>query len=158
MHVLLGVAEGAFALAQQTVQQHRAWSSALVEQAVDDPYIQKHFAEFYVQLQSVRLLAEQAVQALSEAWQYGPNLSAQQRAQVSMQIATAKIAATQTSLAISQNIFQVLGARATTAQLNLDRFWRNVRTLTLHDPVDYKYQELGAWLLTAAVLKPSFYG
>lgn len=158
VHLFLGVAEGAFAVAQQSVQQQKAWSSALVQRAVDDPYIQKHFAEFYLQLQSVRLLSAQAVQALSEAWQQGPSLSAEQRGQVSVQIATAKIAATQASLYISQNIFQVMGARATTAQLNLDRFWRNVRTQTLHDPVDYKYQELGAWLLTGRVPKPSFYG
>lgn len=157
VHLFLGVAEGAFAVAQQSVQQQKAWSSALVEQAVDDPYIQKHFAEFYVQLQSVRLLAQQAVSALSAAWQQGPSLGVEQRGQVSVQIATAKIAATQASLYISQNIFQVMGARATSAQLNLDRFWRNVRTQTLHDPVDYKYQELGAWLLTGAVPHPSFY-
>ena len=54
-------------------------------------------------------------------------------------------------------IFQVMGARATTAQLNLDRFWRNVRTQTLHDPIDYKYQEVGEWVLTGKVPEPSFY-
>ena len=49
-----------------------------------------------------------------------------------------------------------MGARATTAKLNLDRFWRNVRTQTLHDPVDYKYQEVGEWILTGKVPDPSF--
>lgn len=157
VHMFLGVAEGAFETAKETVQSQKAWSKSLAEHAVNDPFTQKHFAEFYVQLESVRLLAEKAVHTLQWAWDIGETLNAEQRGQVSIAIATAKIAATQTSLFITQNIFQVMGARATTAQLNLDRFWRNVRTQTLHDPVDYKYQEIGEWVLTGKVPDPSFY-
>lgn len=157
VHLFLGVAEGAFITAQQAVQVQKAWSTSLVENAVQDPFIQKHFAEFYVQLESVRLLAQKAVESLQAAWLVGEQLTSEQRGEVSIAIATAKIAATQTSLYITQNIFQVMGARATTAQLNLDRFWRNVRTQTLHDPIDYKYQEVGEWVLTAKFPKPSFY-
>lgn len=157
VHLFLGVAEGAFEVARQSIQTQKAWSKSLAEQAIHDPYIQKHFADFYVQLQSVRLLTEQAVEALQGAWNIGEDLTEQQRGQVSIAIATAKIAATNSSLFVTQNIFQVLGARATTAQLNLDRFWRNVRTQTLHDPIDYKYQEVGEWVLTGKVPDPSFY-
>ncbi len=157
VHLFLGVAEGAFEVARQSIQTQKAWSKSLAEQAIYDPYIQKHFADFYVQLQSVRLLTEQAVEALQTAWNIGENLTTEQRGQVSIAIATAKIAATNSSLFVTQNIFQVLGARATTAQLNLDRFWRNVRTQTLHDPIDYKYQEVGEWVLTGKVPDPSFY-
>ncbi|WP_419716478.1 acyl-CoA dehydrogenase family protein [Acinetobacter bereziniae] len=157
VHLFLGVAEGAFEVARQSIQTQKAWSKSLAEQAIHDPYIQKHFADFYVQLQSVRLLTEQAVESLQAAWNIGEDLTEQQRGQVSIAIATAKIAATNSSLFVTQNIFQVLGARATTAQLNLDRFWRNVRTQTLHDPIDYKYQEVGEWALTGKVPNPSFY-
>jgi alkylation response protein AidB-like acyl-CoA dehydrogenase len=157
VHLFLGVAEGAFELAKETVQSQKAWSKSLAENAVNDPFTQKHFAEFYVQLESVRLLANKAVESLQEAWNMGEDLTAEQRGQVSVAIATAKIAATNTSLFVTQNIFQVMGARATTAKLNLDRFWRNVRTQTLHDPIDYKYQEVGEWVLTGKVPDPSFY-
>ncbi len=157
VHMFLGVAEGAFEVAKQTVQSQKAWSKSLAEDAVNDPFTQKHFAEFYVQLESVRLLADKAIQILQKAWNVGADLTAEQRGEVSIAIATAKIASTNTSLYITQNIFQVMGARATTAKLNLDRFWRNVRTQTLHDPVDYKYQEIGEWVLTGKVPDPSFY-
>ncbi|MFH7348591.1 acyl-CoA dehydrogenase family protein [Acinetobacter variabilis] len=157
VHMFLGVAEGAFEVAKQTVQTQKAWSKSLVEDAMNDPFTQKHFAEFYVQLESVRLLADKAIQTLQAAWDLGNDLTAEQRGEVSVAIAIAKIAATNTSLYITQNIFQVMGARATTAKLNLDRFWRNVRTQTLHDPVDYKYQEVGEWVLTGKVPDPSFY-
>lgn len=102
-------------------------------------------------------MANKAVDSLQAAWDIGENLTTEQRGEVSIAIATAKIAATQTSLFVTQNVFQVMGARATTAQLNLDRFWRNVRTQTLHDPIDYKYQEVGEWVLTGKVPDPSFY-
>ena len=157
VHLFLGVAEGAFEVARETVQQQKAWSKSLVENAVNDPFTQKHFAEFYVQLEGVRLLANKAVETLQKAWDIGESLDAEQRGEVSIAIATAKIAATNTSLYITQNIFQVMGARAITAKLNLDRFWRNVRTQTLHDPIDYKYQEVGEWVLTGKVPEPSFY-
>lgn len=157
VHLFLGVAEGAFEVARETVQQQKAWSKSLVENAVNDPFTQKHFAEFYVQLEGVRLLANKAIETLQKAWDIGESLDAEQRGEVSIAIATAKIAATNTSLYITQNIFQVMGARATTAKLNLDRFWRNVRTQTLHDPIDYKYQEVGEWVLTGKVPEPSFY-
>lgn len=157
VHLFLGVAEGAFETARQAVQTQKAWSKSLADNAVNDPFTQKHFAEFYVQLESVRLLAQKAVETLQKAWDIGESLDAARRGEVSIAIATAKIAATNTSLFITQNIFQVMGARATTAQLNLDRFWRNVRTQTLHDPIDYKYQEVGEWVLTAKAPDPSFY-
>lgn len=157
VHLFLGVAEGAFETARQAVQTQKAWSKSLADNAVNDPFTQKHFAEFYVQLESVRLLAQKAVETLQKAWDIGEGLDPDQRGEVSIAIATAKIAATNTSLYVTQNIFQVMGARATTAQLNLDRFWRNVRTQTLHDPIDYKYQEVGEWVLTAKVPDPSFY-
>ncbi|NHB56845.1 acyl-CoA dehydrogenase family protein [Acinetobacter shaoyimingii] len=157
VHLFLGVAEGAFEVAKETVQTQKAWSKSLAENAVNDPFTQKHFAEFYVQLESVRLLANKAIETLQWAWDIGADLTAEQRGQVSIAIATAKIAATNTSLYVTQNIFQVMGARATTAKLNIDRFWRNVRTQTLHDPIDYKFQEVGEWVLTGKVPDPSFY-
>ena len=54
-------------------------------------------------------------------------------------------------------MFDVAGARATHAGLRLDRFWRNLRTHSLHDPVDYKLRELGDWTLNARYPKPTFY-
>jgi alkylation response protein AidB-like acyl-CoA dehydrogenase len=54
-------------------------------------------------------------------------------------------------------MFEVTGARSTTAALRLDRFWRNVRVHTLHDQIDYKVRELGDWALNGRVPKASFY-
>ena len=100
------------------MQSQKAWSKSLAENAVNDPFTQRHFAEFYVQLEGVRLLANKAVETLQKAWDVGESLTAEQRGEVSITIATAKISATNASLVVTQNIFQVMGARATTAKLN----------------------------------------
>jgi hypothetical protein len=50
-----------------------------------------------------------------------------------------------------------MGARATKAKDRFDRFWRNLRTLTLHDPVDYKVRDVGLWALNDQAPKPGFY-
>ena len=39
------------------------------------------------------------------------------------------------------------GTRAAASGNNLDRHWRNGRVHTLHDPVRWKYQLLGNWVL-----------
>jgi len=48
---------------------------------------------------------------------------------------------------LCSRLFEVTGARSTHASLRLDRHWRNLRTQSLHDPVDYRIRELGEWAL-----------
>ena len=54
-------------------------------------------------------------------------------------------------------MFELTGARATSQQLGYDRFWRNVRVHTLHDPVDYKVRDLGRFSLDGAIPAPTAY-
>ncbi|KAA8734877.1 acyl-CoA dehydrogenase family protein [Acinetobacter qingfengensis] len=153
-----GIAEGALQEAKlYTLKESRPWFLTNIASANEDPYILRHYGEFWLQLESLRLLNQNAIAKLQWAWDIGETLTAQQRGEVAVAIATAKVAATRTSLDITNKIFEVTGARATHAGLRLDRFWRNVRTQTLHDPVEYKIKELGQWLLNERIPKPSFY-
>ncbi|MND85633.1 Dibenzothiophene desulfurization enzyme C [compost metagenome] len=74
-----------------------------------------------------------------------------------MTIATAKVAASRDGLEICSKVFEVTGARATQASVGLDRHWRNLRTQSLHDPLDYKLHELGEWALNGQLPTPTFY-
>ena len=58
---------------------------------------------------------------------------------------------------VSSQLFELTGARSTSARWGLDRFWRNARVHTLHDPVDYKLRDIGAWALRDELPTPSFY-
>ncbi len=158
VNMFLGIAEGAFEEARNyTLKETRPWFKANVSQANQDPYVLRHYGEFWVGLESVRLLTERANQLLDEAWSKEHKLGSEERGQLAVAIATAKVAATRTGLDLTSRLFEVTGARATHAALRLDRHWRNLRTQTLHDPVDYKLHELGDWALNTALPTPSFY-
>ena len=84
------------------------------------------------------------------ALDFGPELSAEQRADTAVKIAEAKFLTDQVSLEVASRLFEIQGARATTAAYGFDRHWRNLRTHTVHDPVAYKAREIGDWSSTSA--------
>ncbi|WP_426099343.1 acyl-CoA dehydrogenase family protein [Pseudomonas sp. PSPC3-3] len=157
-HMFLGIAEGAFDEARNyTLTETRAWHKSTAEDVRQDPYVLHHYGEFWVALQGVRLLVERAATLLDQAWAKGPNLSENERGQLAIAIATAKVAASRQGLELCSRLFEVTGARSTHASLRLDRHWRNLRTQSLHDPVDYKLHELGDWALNQSLPTPTFY-
>jgi len=157
-NIYLGIAEGAFDEARHyTLHEARPWRAAQVDHTYEDPYILSHYGEFWVGLESVRALTDKAGARLVEAWAKGDALTENERGEVAISIAVAKIAASRIGLDLTCRMFEVAGARATHAELRLDRHWRNLRTHTLHDPVDYKLKELGEWALVHTYPKPTFY-
>ncbi|AZF20640.1 acyl-CoA dehydrogenase family protein [Pseudomonas sp. R3-52-08] len=157
-HMFLGIAEGAFEEARHyTLTETRAWHKSMAEDVRQDPYVLHHYGDFWVALQGVRLLVERAAELFDQAWAKGQSLSEQERGQLAIAIATAKVAATRQGLDLCTRLFDVTGARSTHASLRLDRHWRNLRTQTLHDPLDYKLHELGDWALNQALPIPTFY-
>lgn len=158
VNLFLGIAEGAFDEARQyTLKESRPWFRSRAGHVGEDPYVLRHYGEFWVGLESVRLLAERANAQLDEAWRKEHNLSPRERGQLALSIASAKVAASRIGLDLTSRLFEVTGARATHAALRFDRYWRNLRTQTLHDPLDYKLQELGDWALNEALPTTTFY-
>jgi len=157
-NIYLGIAEGAFADARHyTLNEARPWHGAGVDSMADDPYVHGHYGEFWVQLESARTLTDIAASRLDEAWRKDALLTEAERGQVAIAIAGAKVVATRAGLDVTSRMFEVAGSRATHAGLRLDRHWRNLRTHTLHDPIDYKIKELGLWALKQQLPKPTFY-
>ncbi len=157
-HMFLGIAEGAFEEARQyTLDETRPWFKSTVRDIRQDPYVLNHYGDFWVALEGVRLLVERAAGLMDQAWAKGQNLSSEERANLAIAIATAKVAANREGLALCSQLFEVTGARSTHASLRLDRHWRNLRTQSLHDPLDYKLQELGDWALNQTPPIPTFY-
>jgi alkylation response protein AidB-like acyl-CoA dehydrogenase len=158
-NLFLSLAEGAFASATGHLQQKEAqpWFESLAPSQQKDPYILRHIGELWVKLEAARALTEKANTQIDSVWAKAETLSAAERGAFAITVATAKVATTQIGLELSSRVFELLGARATTASLGFDRFWRNLRTQTLHDPVDYKIHELGDWVLNHTLPPPSFY-
>jgi hypothetical protein len=50
-----------------------------------------------------------------------------------------------------------MGARASARKFGFDRYWRDVRTLSLHDPVIYKAREVGDYFVNGRIPEVSTY-
>ncbi|UOA08147.1 acyl-CoA dehydrogenase family protein [Methylobacter sp. S3L5C] len=157
-NIYLGIAEGAFEDAKQySLHEARPWHTSNMAAVNHDPYILKHYGDFWVGIESTKALTDLAAIKLDNAWKKNAQLSDDERGEVAIRINSAKILATRTGLDITSKMFEVMGSRATHAGLRLDRHWRNLRTHTLHDPLDYKVKELGEWALNNIYPKPTFY-
>ena len=157
-NVFLGIGEGALEEARRyTREQARPWSTSGVASAADDPYVLRQYGELWVGLRGAAALTDGAALALDAAWARGDALTSEERGATAVAIAEAKVATTRAGLETATRIFEVTGARATAAKAGFDRFWRNLRTHTLHDPVDYKLREVGRFALLGELPTPSFY-
>ena len=48
-------------------------------------------------------------------------------------------------LNLSNQLFNTLGASASSTAKQLDRFWRNARVVSSHNPLIYKEKVIGDW-------------
>jgi alkylation response protein AidB-like acyl-CoA dehydrogenase len=157
-NIFLGIAEGALEESRNyTLAQTRPWIVSTAQSAADDPYILANYGGFFVNLQAAQALTDIAGESLQRAWESGDAITENQRGKCMLDIAASKVTASKAGLEITSRMFEVMGARAAAGPARIDRFWRNLRTHTLHDPVDYKIRELGDWALNHQLPKPSFY-
>ncbi|MQY20341.1 acyl-CoA dehydrogenase family protein [Nocardia macrotermitis] len=61
-----------------------------------------------------------------------------------------KVACVKAALDVTAGIFDLTGARSASNRYRFDRFWRNARTFSLHDPTDAKEVWVGDYHLTGA--------
>jgi alkylation response protein AidB-like acyl-CoA dehydrogenase len=157
-NIFLGIAEGALKESRDyTLAQTRPWIASTAKSATEDPYILANYGNFFVSLQAAQALTDIAGESLQRAWESGDAITENQRGKCALDIATAKVTTSKVGLEITSRMFEVMGARAAAGPARIDRYWRNLRTHTLHDPVDYKIRELGDWALNRQLPKPSFY-
>jgi len=157
-NIYLGIAQGAFEAAKgYTKTQTRAWINSNVESATEDPYILQHYGEMAIALEAATLLTDRATSLVQSAWEKEYALTAEERGECAVAIAKAKAFVTKIGIDITSKIFDVMGTRATSLNYGFDRYWRNLRTFTLHDPVDYKIRSVGDWALNGEYPTPDFY-
>lgn len=147
-HLYLGITEGALQSALAYTKQFTRPRSITQTSAIEDPIIQYHYGQFYVQVEAANLVVKKADELLLKLWNNPSDITPQKRAELSKALQTAKVFTTTAGLDITSRIFEVMGSRATSNQFGFDRYWRNLRTMTLHVPVDTTIQNLGHLYLT----------
>jgi alkylation response protein AidB-like acyl-CoA dehydrogenase len=158
VNLYLGIAEGALSQGCAFVRdQARPWITSGVAQRVDDPFQQNRVGLLDARLSGATAATDRAGELLQLAYARGAQLTADERGEVSVAIGQAKVLAHQLSLEASQELFEMTGAKGTDQAYGFDRFWRNSRTHTLHDPIDYKLNQLGRWRLKGEWPNPQYY-
>lgn len=151
--VLTGIGLGALAEAAEFVRtQSRPWAAARVERASDDLMLQRTTGELAADLAAAYAIVMSTADLL-DAFES----SSGDRGALALPISAAKSVAHRASLRACGEIHGLMGTRSVSTRFGLDRWWRNARTLSLHDPVEYKHVELGRHLLTGWDPEPGVY-
>lgn len=157
-HLHVGIAEGALeAAAEYARTATTPWATSGVATAQEDPYIVETLGELVAATRASDALVWRATDLFVAAAARGWALTDEERGELAVEIAAAKVVTTRTVLDVTSRAFELTGARATSSSKGFDRFWRNARTITLHDPVVYKAKEVGEYALTGAFPTPSRY-
>ncbi|WP_439032212.1 SfnB family sulfur acquisition oxidoreductase [Gordonia terrae] len=151
LHVAIdvGIARGALREASEFVRtKSRPWFEAGVERAVDDPLVVQRFGELEVDVAAAEATLAAAGRRVDEVTGGAhPTAARGAVAEASIAVATAKAVADRVATPVASALFEVSGTRSAAAGAGLDRYWRDARTHTLHDPVRWKYQHIGRWVL-----------
>jgi alkylation response protein AidB-like acyl-CoA dehydrogenase len=155
--VIRNAAEDAAALVRS--REGRPFAHAPTERPADDPLLQEVVGE----ISSAAYAAEATVLIAAEAQDAEANsvldglpdegLSHQ----ASLEAAKAKVVIDELAFRATTRVFDVGGASATKKSKNLDRHWRNARTLSTHNPLLYKAQAVGDVAINGAPLPSTWF-
>jgi alkylation response protein AidB-like acyl-CoA dehydrogenase len=141
-----GVARNALEDAVHFTRHHaRPIKHSSATRSVDDPYVQLSVGQISALAYAAESVVLRAAESIDAAWQAGLDDDFIVRA--SLDVAQAQFIAADSALRASELIFDVGGASTTARKHNLDRHWRNARTVANHNPRHWKAAVVGAWHL-----------
>ncbi|BCJ07760.1 acyl-CoA dehydrogenase [Pseudomonas sp. RtIB026] len=141
-----GIAAGALQAAVNYLREHaRAWVESGVERASDEPHIIRQVGEYAVALRGAESVLREAARVF-DAHERDPADKALED-ELILSVATARAHADGAALKIASDLFSLLGASASLSKWNLDRFWRDARVHTTHDPIRWRLHNVGNYYL-----------
>ncbi len=149
----LGIGIGAMRAAIPFVHEHsRPWPSAGVSNAADDLLGQRKAGQLVADLAAAHALVARCGELL-DAFERGEIT----RTALAIPIYAARSASDRAGLAAASEVLSLLGTRSARRTHGFDLWWRNARTLSLHDPVEWKHAEIGRHVLTGWDPPPGIY-
>ncbi len=141
----VGIARGAFTVGLDHLRRSaRPYGASGIAKVTDDPHMIAAVGDLKVRMSAADAMLERAGAFVDRA---GAEPTEENVVAASIAVAEAKIAGNDIALLLGNRMFELTGTRAVLAHLNLDIYWRNGRTHTLHDPVRWKYHYVGDFWL-----------
>ncbi|MBS1091904.1 acyl-CoA dehydrogenase family protein [Gluconobacter sp. Dm-74] len=102
--------------------------------SADDPFIQAEFGQYWVEAQAARAYFDTTIQTVQAGWERRRELTDDERSKIALETLSLRTFASRTALEITPRIFELAGGRGTAWAADFDQYWRDVRTLSSHDP------------------------
>lgn len=144
----VGIARAAFEETLLRVHQARRWIDSGVESASEDPLTIYEIGRVSSDVRASELLLKRAAQSIEQA---RPDPNADNVAQASIDVAKARAHSSETALKAASKLIELAGSRGSHQADGLDRYWRNARVHTLHDPTRWKYYFIGDYVLNGTL-------
>lgn len=157
-NLYLGIAEGALAKARDLITARpNAWFLSAAQKYRHDPFVQRLVGDFKAQTAGAAALAEKVNRRFEQTLALGAEVTQAIRGELAIEIAELKILTSDVATQLTHQIFEATGTSSAAAHHGFDLYWRNIRTHSLHDPVDYKKLEVGALYLNGEFQPISLY-
>lgn len=144
-----GVARNALADAVAYTREHaRPIAHSPAERSVDDAYVQHVVGEISSRAFAAEAVVLRAAESIDRAYAHLDDEQALIAA--SVDVAQAQFVAIEAALRAAELVFDVGGGSSALKEHNLDRHWRNARTVANHNPRNHKAAAVGAFRLTGA--------
>lgn len=138
-------------VARRVQQRDRVYSHGNAARVADDPQILQVVGRVHGAAYAAIALTLQAARSLQRSHDAHTNPSAsedeRQRANTLAHVEVDQSVSVVTRLVLdaSTDLFDALGASATLRTTGLDRYWRNARTISSHNPRVYRERQVGAY-------------
>ncbi len=152
--VQVGIARGALRETVSYVRQYaRPFFELDIAHGYEDPHVIHAVGDVAVRVNAANALLVRAGKLVDVAIDRPTEDSV---AEASIAVAEAKALGTEVALLASSKLIELSGSRSTLEGFGLDRYWRNARTHSLHDPARWKYHHVGNYYLNGQ--KPPRHG
>ncbi|MFD0974272.1 acyl-CoA dehydrogenase family protein [Plantactinospora endophytica] len=142
-----GIAGGTVHDTRAYLREHARPSSEAVRTGAatvaGDPHVLHRYGRLATRVRAAEALLADAARTLERVGLLPTDARA--AATGSLAVAAAKAFASEVAVEAGSELFALCGASATDERWDLHRHWRNARTHSVHDPVDWKYHHLGAY-------------
>jgi alkylation response protein AidB-like acyl-CoA dehydrogenase len=114
---------------------------------VEDPFNQLVYGEAWIKLQALEALFSQQIREAEEAWDHRRTLDPKVLADIGRRGTALQIFASQVVLDFTAKLFELTGGRSLARTIGFDRYWRDVRSYSVHHPTSYMIKGIGEWAL-----------
>jgi alkylation response protein AidB-like acyl-CoA dehydrogenase len=121
----------------------RPASHSVADNATADPFVLQAVGEISAAATSAEAIVLTAADAIDRLVNGGCQGDPDAVAEVAVTVARAQLVAERLTITAAERLFDTGGASATARALNLDRHWRNARTIAGHSPLAYKAYAAG---------------